>query len=81
MCFWSSRPLTQAVSGAQSEKAMPKLCDPAEVTGAAPKMTSDNSHAYSMAKWHHTVFSLHPNKHAPTKVDCVTGNSARKSKE
>jgi len=69
------------MSGGESEKAMSKFCDPAEGTGATPKMTSDNSHAYTMAMKHHTVFSLHPKMPALTKVDCITGSSAKKGKE
>ena len=82
MCvFGAADPLTQAVSGGESEKAMSKFYDPAEGTGATPKMTSDNSHAYTMAKKHHTGFLLHPKMPALTKVDCITGNSAKKGQE
>jgi len=60
--------------------AMAEFCDPGEGTGVTPKMTSDNSHACTMAKWHHKHLSFHPNKHALPKVSCDTGNEAKNDK-
>ena len=42
--------MTQAMSGGQSEMAMSKFYDPGEGMSVAPKMTSDNSDIYTIAK-------------------------------